>query len=125
MVELNRGGTLHYTAKFSAGKSTLPGAKQIYRYADHDVIALYSECNSEFHGLPLLRPVMVDGELIEASPSLVEVRAKAQTAIAALPKQLHSLTELSPYSVEVSPHLLKLADDIRQEFVRSDAAQLA
>jgi nicotinate phosphoribosyltransferase len=125
LVELNRGGTLHYTAKFSAGKSTLPGAKQIYRYADHDVIALYSECNSEFHGLPLLRPVMVDGELIEALPSLAEVRANAQTAIAALPKQLHSLTELSPYSVEVSPHLLKLADDIRQEFVRSDAAQLA
>ncbi len=48
LVELKRDGTLHYAAKFSDEKSTLPGAKQIYRYADHDVIALYSECNSRF-----------------------------------------------------------------------------
>ena len=125
LVELNRAGTLHYTAKFSAEKSTLPGAKQIYRYTDHDLIALYSECNSEFHGAPLLRPVMVQGELIEALPSLAQVRADAQGAIAALPNELHSLTEFVPYSVEVSPHLLKLADEIRQEFIRSDATQLA
>ncbi|MBV9613112.1 MAG: nicotinate phosphoribosyltransferase, partial [Acidobacteriaceae bacterium] len=52
LVELARGGELQYAAKFSEQKSTLPGAKQIYRYGDHDVIALYSECNSDFQGMP-------------------------------------------------------------------------
>ncbi len=33
LVELENGRILHYTAKFSDEKSTLPGAKQIYRHA--------------------------------------------------------------------------------------------
>ena len=33
-----------YTAKFSEDKHTLPGAKQVFRFADHDVIACSWEC---------------------------------------------------------------------------------
>jgi nicotinate phosphoribosyltransferase len=126
LVELKHGDTLHYAAKFSVDKSTLPGAKQIYRSADHDLVALYSECNDNFEGAPLLCPVIVKGELIEALPLLAQVRSDSQAAISALPKGLHSLTEFRPYSVEISPHLLDLADGIRKEhqLVRSDATQL-
>lgn len=115
LVELERGGALHYAAKFSDEKSTLPGAKQIYRYADHDVVALYSECNTDFQGTPLVRPIISKGELIEAPPSLVTARSDAQAAIAALPKELHSLTEPAPFPVEVSPRLLVLADSLRND----------
>ena len=78
LVELRRGDDLQYTAKFSDDKSTLPAAKQIYRYADHDVVALYSECNDAFKGEPLLRPVIIGGDLIERLPPV----GKIQTALA-------------------------------------------
>ena len=115
LVELKRDGVLHYTAKFSDEKSTLPGAKQIYRYADHDVLALYSECNSDFQGMPLVRPVMSSGKLVEALPALPKSRSDALAAIAALPEQLHSLTEPASYPVDISSHLVQLAESIRDE----------
>ena len=60
LVELQKDNSVNYAAKFSDEKSTLPGAKQIYRYPDHDVVALASECNSDFSGgEPLIRPVFV------------------------------------------------------------------
>ncbi|MBV9407043.1 MAG: nicotinate phosphoribosyltransferase [Acidobacteriaceae bacterium] len=115
LVELKRGNTLQYAAKFSDEKSTLPGAKQIYRSRDRDVVALYSECNSDFHGTPLVRPVINNGELVEPLPPLAKSREDAQTAIAALPKELLSLTEQTSYPVEISPRLVQLAETLRQE----------
>lgn len=126
LVELKRGGALQYTAKFSDEKSTLPGAKQIYRYPNRDVIALYSECNSDFQGAPLVRPIIANGELIEPSPALEAVCSYAQAAIAALPHELHSLTQPVGYPVEISARLLNLADTLRQEhqFARSQPVPL-
>ncbi|MBV9612632.1 MAG: hypothetical protein JO091_09170 [Acidobacteriaceae bacterium] len=115
LVELTRGGELQYAAKFSEQKSTLPGAKQIYRYGDHDVIALYSECNSDFQGMPLVRPVLSRGELVEPLPALEKSRGVAQAGIAALPQELRSLTEQAPYRVEIGAHLIELAETLRQE----------
>ncbi len=115
LVELARGDALHYKAKFSDEKSTLPGAKQIYRYPNCDVIALYSECNNDFQGEPLLRPIMTGGTLLEPSPPITKLRSKAISAIAALPKELHSLKETVPYRVEISPRLFELAESIRTE----------
>jgi len=115
LVELTRDRALHYVAKFSDEKSTLPGAKQIYRYLNCDVIALYSECNSDFQGEPLLRPILANGELLEPSPPLAKIRAKAVSAIAALPGELRSLEETAPYAVEISPRLFELAESIRTE----------
>ncbi len=40
LVELNG----RFTAKFSEDKHTLPGAKQVFRFAGHDVIACSWEC---------------------------------------------------------------------------------
>jgi nicotinate phosphoribosyltransferase len=115
LVELTRDNALHYVAKFSDEKSTLPGAKQIYRYPNCDVIALYSECNSDFQGEPLLCPMIAQGELLEPSPPLTKLRSKAMSAVAALPGELHSLEEIAPYAVEISPRLFELAETIRAE----------
>ncbi|MGI8958619.1 MAG: nicotinate phosphoribosyltransferase, partial [Bryobacteraceae bacterium] len=121
LVELTRANTLRYKAKFSDDKSTLPGAKQIYRYPNCDVIALYSECNSDFEGEPLLRPIMTNGELLEPSPPITKLRSKAISAIAALPKKLHSLEETFSYPVEISPRLFDLAESIRTRHQLADA----
>ena len=115
LVELRHHGHIHYTAKYSDDKSTLPAAKQIYRYPDHDTVTLHSECNKDYRGEPLLRPVIMDGELIEALPPLARSREHARQAIAALPKALHSLSPSVPYEVEISPSLLALAESRRQE----------
>lgn len=115
LVELRRGDDLQYTAKFSHDKSTLPGAKQIYRYADHDVVALYSECNDAFQGEPLLRPVIIGGNLVEALPAISKIQKRSQAGIAALPKELHQLEQSKPYRVTISPRLLEMAQDLREE----------
>jgi nicotinate phosphoribosyltransferase len=114
MVELRRGAEIYYTAKFSDEKKTLPGAKQIYRFPDHDIVALSSECRTDFMGAePLLRPVIYGGELVEPLPTLAEARSTAAGAIAALPAPLRSLDVVDPYRVEVSERLTDLARAIR------------
>jgi nicotinate phosphoribosyltransferase len=115
-VELQRGKELLYTAKFSDDKSTVPGAKQIYRYPDRDMVALYSECNDDFTGEPLVRPVVIKGKRIEAPRGLQEIQEHARAAIRALPERFHSLEPAEePYPVEISPRLLAMAEDLRQE----------
>src|SRR3982751_2340498 len=116
LVELRRDSDVSYAAKFSDEKSTLPGAKQIYRYPDHDVVALASECNSDFSGgEPLIRPIFVGGSLGESLPAAPQIRAYAQTAIDFLPKQLLSLESVAPYSVEISLRLIELAKGLRSQ----------
>jgi nicotinate phosphoribosyltransferase len=116
LVELKRKGETRYTAKFSDEKSTLPGAKQIYRYPDCDVVALYSECNADFEGEPLIRPVISEGEMVTDLPALTAVQKHAQSATAKLPKALHSLDEAPAYRVEISPRLLEMAQDLRDKY---------
>jgi nicotinate phosphoribosyltransferase len=116
LVELRRDRATSYAAKFSDEKSTLPGAKQIYRYPDHDVVALASECNSDFSGgEPLLRPVFAGGRLVEALPAAPQIRAFAHTAVHSLPKQILSLDESEPYPVDISPRLIDLAESLRTQ----------
>ena len=116
LVELKDGAGEIFTAKFSDDKSTLPGAKQIYRYADRDVLALYSECNDEFQGEPLLRPILIQGQRLEAPATVDKMKAHAAKSIAALSDRLRSLDEAEPHPVEISPRLLAIAQDLRREF---------
>jgi nicotinate phosphoribosyltransferase len=120
LVELKHDDTVMYTAKFSADKSTLPGAKQVYRYPDHDLIALGTECGG-LKGEPLVRPVLIDGKPLEALPGASKIRARSQAVVAALPKELLSLDEVPPYQVEVSPRLTALARQVRErlEFIEA------
>jgi nicotinate phosphoribosyltransferase len=113
LVELRRGESHAYTAKWSEDKTTLPGAKQIYRYPSHDVIALYNECNKEFKGEPLLGPLLIHGELAEPYPSLLDLRERTRQKIAHLPIELLEIAPAPPYRVEISERLLDLAESIR------------
>jgi len=114
LVEHKSGSERRYTAKFSEDKSTLPGAKQIFRYAGHDVLARSNEsfapgCEA------LLRPVIIQGELAGRIPSAIESREYARRSVAALPKRLRSLFECEPpYRIELSHELVHLAEEVRR-----------
>ena len=115
LVELKARGNLQYTAKFSTEKSTLPGAKQIFRTTAHDTLALYSECACDHEGEPQIRPVMIDGRVIEPLPSITAIQEHVKSAIAALPPALLSIDEQVPYPVNVSVSLLQLAEELRDK----------
>jgi nicotinate phosphoribosyltransferase len=89
--------------KLSEGKMTLPGRKQVHRFADHDVIA----CEDEelVGGRPLLEPVMREGRRLTASPVLADLRDRARRAVAALPDRQRRLEPVAPYPVRVSDGL--------------------
>jgi nicotinate phosphoribosyltransferase len=74
VVEVSVHGIQRFTAKVSAEKSTLPGAKQVFRGPDVDIIGRTAECGSYE---PLLRPIILDGEALPCLPSATDARAHA------------------------------------------------
>ena len=115
LVEIRRGGQVRYTAKFNDEKSTKPGAKQIYRMPDHDILALQNECNPDFGSFPLIRPILIAGEPIEPLPALDASRDHAERSLAALPEGLRSLVEQVPYRVDLSSKLAELNTTLREQ----------
>ncbi|MGH2731057.1 MAG: nicotinate phosphoribosyltransferase [Actinomycetota bacterium] len=102
--------------KLSTGKATLPGRKQVYRFASDeagcDLIALEDEAVPD--GRPLLTPVMADGVRGPAEPLSV-IRKRCDESVAALPKRLHSLEgRVEPYEVRVSAKLQGLVEQMHK-----------
>ena len=111
LVELEANGQKRYTAKFSEDKVSLPGAKQIFRYPDHDVIACAWE-NAPAEGL--LRPVILGGKLLEPLPDARAARAHAAESVKRLPEACRRLQDAEPYPVELSAALLELLAQARR-----------
>ena len=111
IVELNIGGINRFTTKLSEDKISLPGAKQVFREPERDVIARSGECGK---GEALLRPVILGGRLIEPLPTLEEVRCRAAEAIARLPRPLRELDQAEPRPVVYSLDLQTLIDRTRR-----------
>lgn len=116
IVEREPGGQKKLTAKFSEEKQTLPGAKQIFRYADHDIVGTVSECpgcgKDEQPPEALLRPVIVNGNLVEPLPDVHQARARARESIAKLPAAVRSLyDEEVSYRVDYSKDLWSLYEN--------------
>ncbi|MFZ1991130.1 MAG: nicotinate phosphoribosyltransferase [Alphaproteobacteria bacterium] len=103
--------------KFSTGKVTLPGRKQVFRrlkdgIASGDVIACADE---QVDVRPLLECVMRNGERTRPPAKLAELRAQTKASLAALPTHLLSLERpASPYPVSISDRLNKLERECRQ-----------
>jgi nicotinate phosphoribosyltransferase len=76
LVEVEKAGQTRHTAKHSPDKSTIPGAKQLFRYPDYDLLALQDECNSGAEAL--LKPVIIGGNLIAPLPSVKEIRDRVK-----------------------------------------------
>jgi len=111
LVELEANAQKRYTAKFSEEKVTMPGAKQIFRFPDRDVIACASE-SAPVEGL--LRPVILGGQLVEPLPSASAARAHAAQSILRLPEACRRLEGAEPYPVEFSAALQALLEQARR-----------
>jgi nicotinate phosphoribosyltransferase len=72
VVELNEHGKRRYAVKRSEGKPSVPGAKQIWRTAERDIVALADEEMPE--GEPLLRPLMRSGKRVSEPEPLDRIR---------------------------------------------------
>ena len=116
LVELNG----RNTAKFSEDKHTLPGAKQVFRFAGHDVIACSWEClgcgPDEPEARALLRPVLLGGEPVDSPPKIEATRQYAAESIKRLPTAIRSLFDTDQqYRVEHSPALMALYEKVQDE----------
>jgi nicotinate phosphoribosyltransferase len=92
------------TAKWSEDKASLPGAKQLYRFPNHDLLALAHEPRPRGAD-PLLRQVILKGKLIEPMPTLEAIRERAA----------ESLRNVAPRPLEHSAELNALMDRLRTE----------
>ena len=90
LVEVEICGIKRFTAKYSEDKGSYPGAKQVFRDKNRDVIARSGECGN---GEALLRPVLLGGQLIEPLPGIGQARARAAESIANLPERLRALEQ--------------------------------
>jgi nicotinate phosphoribosyltransferase len=117
LVELEDAGGRRYPVKLSHEKQTLPGAKQIFRSADHDVLARASECFAcgQDGGAceALQRPVILSGQLVEALPPIAESRRYAAESLSRLPATCLSLFAAEPaWRVDISPELAALNESV-------------
>ena len=106
--------------KFSEGKETLVGPKQVFRRMDDsgmfagDVIGCADE-TAPPDGKPMLTEVMREGKRVASSPSLDVLRRRCAHEIGLLPPGCKRLLSPDAYSVEVSDTL-----KARQERARRD-----
>lgn len=114
LVELESDGLRRFTAKLSEDKATLPGAKQVYRFADGDLMACAWE-PAPPEGEPLLRPVISAGRLVAPLPDAATARARAADSLARLPEAVRRLDDPDPYPVRHSAALEALAERARRQ----------
>jgi len=101
--------------KRSTGKATWPGRKQVFRNLrdgrfDHDIVTVEGDAQT---GSPLLVQVMRNGRRLHAPESLQTMRERAAAQLASLPERLKTLeAATTPYRVEISPALHKLAAQV-------------
>lgn len=118
LVELERDGKVREAAKLSESKSTYPGAKQVFRFANragkwqNDLIALASESHPT--AFPLLVPVMRAGKRLAPSEPLAAARSRCTESLKQLPARLLSIQHAAPYLVRHSQHLKHLLHRVRR-----------
>jgi nicotinate phosphoribosyltransferase len=108
LVEVDICGIKRFIAKFSENKESIPGAKQLFRLPDRDVLSRSAECCAGAEAL--LRPVILGGRLLEALPDAHAARARAQECLSRLSPELLGLDVVEPRPLEYSKDLQKLIE---------------
>ena len=105
LVEIQHGDEIRYTAKNSPDKHTLPGAKQLFRYPEYDLLGLHNECAGGAEAM--LKPVIIGGNLIE--PAAIrggDPGARPRSALSQWPsgsrRTEHSLLSRSSMQLETA-----------------------
>jgi nicotinate phosphoribosyltransferase len=95
--------------KLSAGKRTYPLGKQVWRRSDErgrfesDHVTRFDETAD--NGVPLLAPVLHQGQPASPLPSLAAIRDHARTQRSALPDRLRGINARPGYSIDYSDAL--------------------
>ena len=97
--------------KLSAGKTSPPGAKQVYRGPGGDVLALRDEPAPPGHQ-PLLVPVMRGGRGLRAAQPLAAARQRYRADLAWLPQAARALRDPAPVPVRISEQLSTLQHQV-------------
>jgi nicotinate phosphoribosyltransferase len=101
--------------KRSAGKSTWPGRKQVWRNygpdgrMSGDTLSLEQDVHQ---GEPLIRQVMKSGKRMDAPAPFAALRARAAQGLQHLPENLRRLESGSAYPVEIAEPLRRLAAEV-------------
>ena len=103
LVEIERDGQVLPIMKFSPGKPTFPGRKQVWRLlsggnAVEDLLGLADE-PGDSGGRPLLDRVMVNGRREFASPPLAALRQRCRQRLDELPAAVRRLRDPERYPV--------------------------
>jgi len=106
-------------AKFSQGKETYPGRKQVWRSADvHGAYARDEICMAEEKrrepSTPLLVPIVERGTLTYSFPALEEVKAQTLEALRRLPARYCRLESADTYPVDWSSRLQRRFTEMRR-----------
>ena len=107
--------------KLSAGKATLPGAKQVWRRLGDcsDLLALREEAGPPGHD-PLLIPVMRNGTRVEPSATIEQSRRRLNDDLSALSPSQLNLIEPIRSGPEVSERLGSMAAKLTSQSWRSE-----
>jgi nicotinate phosphoribosyltransferase len=98
-----------------SGKATLPGELQVYRFADHDIVALADEA-APSGGKPLLARVWRNKAPVRELPSLAESRAQVKAQIESLPAPLRGLEAATqPWKLVASDGLTARIEQLVKE----------
>lgn len=113
---VNEKGDIHYTAKLTPGKESLPGDKQVFRNykndkIDHDIIGLADENLGE----PLLIPYILNGQSNIPLPTLDEIRTYTHDQIEKLPENLKKIAKQQAPEIKISERLAKLLDHCKSQ----------
>jgi nicotinate phosphoribosyltransferase len=107
LVATRRGSGWHGVWKRSADKTTVPGAKQVFRTLVDGTIAgdVIAADGEDLDGEPLLRPAMRGGEAVEPE-SLDQIRERSAAQLSSLPDALRRPGgATAPYPVRYSDRL--------------------
>ncbi len=122
LVEQEIDGQIRYRAKFSRNKATYPGKKQVFRFVNekgqfnHDLIGLEKESYNEAN-IPLLVPVMQQGEVVYDFPKLERIREFFFDNLRRLPDEYKAFENPQPYPVRYSQLLQDLFERLKAEEV--------
>lgn len=108
--------------KNSSGKTSWPGAKQVFRQYDGTGLAsgdIIAGIDEQIDGSPLLETVMENGALLPGFPtSLDDQVIKSREALAALPERFRALEPAKAFPVEFTEYLQRLqAETLRKVIV--------
>lgn len=120
---IDKNGKRTYVAKFSKGKTSLPGRKQVFRKKGgngkilEDIIGL----DNEKLGTPLLIQYIKNGRLIKKLPSLDQIKDYLDKQLLSLPNRLKDVEKQYAYPVSLSKTVCTILEDLIKKHVRKSA----